>query len=167
MRIPVFVSCPTALNEEQEKSKEVVAGELEKLNLEWRALGRDDFPTELPLREVLVLAHHCAGGVILGFEQLLAPKAIKRRGTAEEKPLENLRVPSAWNHLESGILFAIGLPLLVFCEDGISDGIFDHGVSGAFVHKMPPPSINPSERNKWTAVFQKWQAAVRHRYYQL
>ena len=88
-------------------------------------------------------------------------------GTAEEKPLENLRVPSAWNHLESGILFAIGLPLLVFCEDGISDGIFDHGVSGAFVHKMPPPSINPSERNKWTAVFQKWQAAVRHRYYQL
>jgi hypothetical protein len=97
MRIPVFVSCPTTLSEEQEKSKEIVAGELEKLNLEWRALGRDDFPTELPLRQVLVLARHCAGGVILGFEQVHAPMAIKRHGTAEEKSLENLRVPSAWN----------------------------------------------------------------------
>src|SRR5205807_1836721 len=121
----------------------------------------------LPLREVPILARHCAGGVILGFEQIHARTAIKRRGTIEAQRLKNLRIPSAWNHLESGILFGLGLPLLVFCEEGVCDGIFDHGVSDAFVHKMPPPSISPSERNKWTAVFQKWQAAVRHRYYQL
>jgi|ERR1043165_1423342 hypothetical protein len=167
MRIPVFVSCPSALSKKQEKSRGIVAEELANLDLEWRALGRDDFPTVFPLREVLVLARHCAGGVILGFEQIYASKATKRRGTPERKSLKGVRIPSAWNHLESGILFTLGLPLLVFCEDGVCDGIFDHGVSDAFVHKMPPPSINPSERRKWTAVFQKWQAAVRYRYYQV
>lgn len=42
---------------------------MHRYNLEPRALGRSDYPTELPLREVLVIAKHCAGGIILGFEQ--------------------------------------------------------------------------------------------------
>src|SRR5437660_3411049 len=40
-----------------------------RFNLEPRAPGRSDYPTELPLREVLLVARHCSGGVILGFEQ--------------------------------------------------------------------------------------------------
>ena len=146
---------------------EARARELDKLNLEWRALGRGDYPTELPLREVLLLARHCAGGVVLGFEQVRANEATKRPGTKEEMPLKPFRVPSAWNHLESGILFTLGLPLLVFREDGIDEGIFDKGVSDAFVHKMPSAALERNERGALTAVFQKWQAEVRHRYYQV
>jgi hypothetical protein len=69
MKIPVFVSCPTNLNETQEASRKLVLRELERAGVEPRALGRSDYPTELPLREVLIVARHCAGGVILGFEQ--------------------------------------------------------------------------------------------------
>jgi len=167
MRIPVFVSCPSTLNDEQEKSRKIVTRELEKLNLEERALGRSDYPTEFPLREVLLLARHCAGGVVLGFEQIHAPAATKRRGTPQERPLEGLRIPTAWNHLESGILFTLGLPLLVFCEEGVSDGIFDKGVSDVFVHRMPAALPGRRERNPLSEVFQKWQAAVRQRYYQM
>lgn len=165
MQIPVFVSCPSQLNEEQEKSRKIVARELEKLNLEWRALGRTDYPTELPLREVLILAKHCAGGVILGFEQIYAPSGVRRRLTTEEKPLTDVRVPTAWNHLEAGILFSLGLPLLVFRESGIGDGIFDNGVTDVFVHRMPVSTLSTTERRALSSVFQKWQAAVRTRYY--
>jgi hypothetical protein len=166
MQIPVFVSCPSNLNDEQEKSRKLVARELEKLNLEWRALGRSDYPTDLPLREVLLLARHCAGGVVLGFEQIHADAGTRKRGTPEERPLKGLRVPSAWNHLEAGILFALGLPLLVFCEEDVSDGIFDKGVSDVFVHRMPPTLLDRHHRSGLSAVFLKWQAAVRQRYYQ-
>ena len=31
----------------------------------------------------------------------------------------------------------MGLPLLVFKEDGISGGVFDSGVTDVFIHKMP------------------------------
>jgi len=45
---------------------------LDEFNLEPGALGRSDYPAEFPLREVLVIARHCAGGIILGFEQFHA-----------------------------------------------------------------------------------------------
>jgi hypothetical protein len=61
MKIPVFVSSPTALNAQQHESREVLMQFLDELNLEPRALGRSDYPSELPLREVLVIARHCAG----------------------------------------------------------------------------------------------------------
>ena len=50
MRIPVFVSCPTSLSPEQESRRKVVVRELDRLALEPRALGRSDYPTNLPLR---------------------------------------------------------------------------------------------------------------------
>jgi hypothetical protein len=165
MQIPVFVSCPTKLSPTQEKSRRLVAKELEKLNLEWRALGRSDYPTELPLREVLLLARRCSGGVILGFEQLHVESGTRRRGTSEQKATSGVGVPSAWNHLEAGILVALGLPLLVFREEGVGDGVFDNGVTDVFVHHMPQAELGSQERKALSAVFQKWQSAVRHHYY--
>lgn len=62
MKIPVFVSCPTALNPAQEAARFVLIQFLDELNLEPRALGRSDYPSELPLREVLVIARHSVEG---------------------------------------------------------------------------------------------------------
>ncbi len=77
-----------------------------------------------------------------------------------------MRFPTPWNHVEAGILFSFSLPLLVFKEDGIEGGVFDKGVSDVFVHRMPHPKDPSSVRKALTAVFQKWQAAVRNHYYQ-
>jgi hypothetical protein len=163
VRIPVFVSCPTELNPAQEEFHGFVLRQLKKFGLEDRALGRSDYPTEFPLREVLTIARHCAGGVILGFEQVHAATATAKRGTERPPRLKNFVAPTPWNHLEAGILFGIGLPLLVFAEKGINGGIFDHGVTDAFVHPMP--SGTRAESNELREVFLKWQGAVRQRYY--
>jgi hypothetical protein len=72
MRIPVFVSCPTTLNKKQDESRDRVVSELGRLQLEPRALGRSDYPSDCPLREVAVIAKHCSGGIILGFQQFVA-----------------------------------------------------------------------------------------------
>jgi hypothetical protein len=70
----VFVSAPTTLNAEQVASRAIVMSFLDELNLEPRALGRSDYPSELPLREVLLIAKHCAGGIILGYLEARARK---------------------------------------------------------------------------------------------
>ncbi|MFZ5559116.1 MAG: hypothetical protein ACOZDY_20760 [Pseudomonadota bacterium] len=57
------------------------------------------------------------------------------------------------------------LPLLVFREDGIEGGVFDHGVADVFVHRMPTADMPASERKGLSAVFLKWQSKVRERYY--
>ena len=144
----------------------MVLKELERHNLEPRALGRSDYPTELPLREVHLLAKHCSGGVILGFEQFVAPSGVWKRGAPGQKDAAvAVRFPTSWNHLEAGILFSLGLPLLVFAEEGITGGVFDPGVSDSFVHRMPPPEITAAARKGLKSAFQKWQGSVRAHYY--
>ena len=69
MLIPVFVSIPNSLNSKQSVAHQLVLEELGHHGLEARTLGRTDYPTSFPLREVLTLAKHCSGGLILGFSQ--------------------------------------------------------------------------------------------------
>jgi len=166
MRIPVFVSCPTSLNPEQEAARKLILNRLKTLNLEPRALGRSDYPTDYPLREVYIIANHCSGGVILGFEQFRSNSGISKPGAPEEKTIShNTSYPTPWNQLEAGILFSLGLPLLIFKEDGISDGVFDPGVTDVFIHPMPPANPTSTQKNQLKDVFLAWQRKVRDHYY--
>ena len=165
MKIPVFVSCPTDLNKKQEAQRALILEMLESLNLEARALGRSDYPADLPLREVSVIARHCSGGVILGFTKFTATAGTWKEGTKKQKPLTApLKVPSPWNQLEAGILFSLHRPILVFRESGLEGGIFDLGVTDVFVHPMPDQKSNMNELKE---IFLKWRDKVGGVYYQV
>jgi hypothetical protein len=165
MKIPVFVSSPTSLNKNQDRTYKAILDLLDSLNLERRALGRSDYPTELPLKEVIHLAKRCSGGLILGFIQQVALETILKPNTNEEKKLETTCHLTPWNQLEAGILFGLKLPILVFKEDGIQGGIFDHGVSDVFIHKMPTEDECKSTTSPFREVILKWQSLVRSHYY--
>jgi hypothetical protein len=166
MKIPVFVSAPSVLSTAQEASRRLVLRELESIGLDPRTLGRSDYPTELPLREVTIIARHCAGGVILGFIQFRADTGVLKPNTNGAKIISTpTPFPTPWNQLEAGILLALGLPLLVFKESDISGGVFDNGVTDVFIHPMPSGTINTQERKALHAVFLKWQTSVRSHYY--
>lgn len=166
MEIPVFVSCPTHLNPAQGEARAIVLRQLKRFNLEPRALGRSDYPTELPLREVLLLARHCSGGVILGFEQYRSLTGLHRPGTAGERTHDApLGIPTPWNQLEAGILFGLRLPMLIFRESGISGGVFDNGVTDVFIHEMPSGGDSAERKAALRDVFLRWQADVRGHYY--
>jgi hypothetical protein len=166
MKIPVFVSCPTTLSARQEASRLIIARQLDDLKLEWRALGRTDYPARLPLREVLSMARRCAGGIILGFEQMRVTAGTKKRGSSAVKQVvETIMLPTPWNHIEAGILFSLGLPILIFKEPNIEGGIFDLGVTDVFIHKMPLPDMDRSAREQLSEVFRKWYSMVHAHYY--
>lgn len=166
MLIPIFLSCPTALSPEQEACRAVILQELRAVGLEPRTLGRSDYPTDLPLKEVLVLATRCSGGLILGFSQFSATEGTHYPNCAIETPASPpVAFPTPWNQLEAGVLFALRVPLLVFREDGISGGVFDPGVTDNFVQKMPRPDLIDQQRHALSSVILKWQARVRANYY--
>jgi hypothetical protein len=166
IQIPVFVSCPTDLSPSQEKSANVIHACLQKHRLEWRALGRNEYPNDLPLREVLQMIKHCSGGLILGFEQFRAPSGVYKRGSSRERRTnDTVILPTPWNQLEAGILFNRELPMLIFKEEGIAGGVFDVGTSEVFIHKMPSARMAQSARDSLEMVFQKWSARVFANYY--
>ena len=168
MKIPVFLSSPTQLSTDQNRSRNVVLNILEDLQLEPRALGRTDYPKDFPLKEVYVIAKHCHGGVILGFEQFLATGGIWKRDTNEEENIsrrKSVSFPTSWNQLEGGILFGLRLPLLIFREKDIYGGVFDVGTTEDFVHDMPPPRPSDAKKKELKEVFLKWYGEVSSHYY--
>ena len=169
-KIPIFVSCPTSLSPDQDQKRKVIISILRELQMEPRALGKSDYPKDYPLKEVYVIAKHCSGGIILGFEQLQVETGIVKRGTTTEKKItineKPLILPTAWNNLEAGILFGLKLPLLIFKEDGIEGGVFDYGITDVFVHNMPPIKPTPKKKEEIKQVFLKWQGEVCRKYYE-
>jgi len=170
MHIPVFVSCPTTLSASQAASYEALCVQLKQLQIEPRSLGRSDFAHKTPLREVLVLARHCSGGLILGFSQYLIEVGVRKPGTNRESPIRDKRVaiPTAWNQIEAALLYSLGIPLLILRErlentEDIIDGVFDPQVGELFIHDIPPHYAVDEPRFK--SVLLRWSSAVRRRYY--
>ena len=165
-KIPVFVSCPTLLNDEQKNYNEFVNSLLSDFGLERRALGLSDYPVENPLKEIYVLAKHCAGGLILGFEQSWVEKGIIKRGTDKEKHIsEPYSLPTPWNDIEAGILFALRLPILIFKEQGVKGGIFDLGSSEYFINELPRDISSEDAKQIIKQVFSKWAGKVIETYH--
>lgn len=169
LRIPVFVSCPSALRAEQEESAQIILEHLEKNKLQWRALGQPDYSRKLPLAEVIGMIKHCSGGIILGFEQFQAKDVLYRRGIkGQAKKLKDpVHFPTPWNHLEAGILYSLRLPILVFHEPGIHGGVFDTGIIPDFTHKMPTRNMSKSTKDQLDALFQRWAGEVKNHYHAL
>jgi len=167
LRIPVFVSCPSALRPQQKASAQIVLDQLEKNKLQWRALGQPDYSRKLPLAEVIGMIKHCSGGVILGFEQFEARGVVYRRGVmGKMKKLPGKTCfPTPWNHLEAGILFSHRLPILVFHEATVTGGIFDTGIIPEFTHKMPTRGMSKSARDELDTLFQRWASEVKDHYH--
>jgi hypothetical protein len=137
------------------------------LQLEPRALGRADYPTDFPLREILVISKHCSGGIILGFSQFETNSGIWKKGIKgmAKEQVELLQFPTPWNQLEAGVLFGLQIPLLIFRESKISGGIFDPGVTDVFVHDIPVPPLDSPKKDALKQVFLKWSSKVRSHYY--
>jgi hypothetical protein len=131
--------------------------------LEPRTLGRSDYAVDTPVREALVLARHCAGGLILGFSQVRVSAAVSKPGTSAEEPLDSFVLPTPWNHLEAGLLVAFNHPLLVLCEAGISGGIFGDGALDVFIHRLPTTN-GDDETLRLREILRPWQARVWQRY---
>ncbi|WP_148639642.1 MULTISPECIES: hypothetical protein [Brachybacterium] len=163
-RIPVFVSAPSALSSDQQASYDYIVELLRRENLEHRALGRTDYGVDVPLKEVFSIARHCAGGVVLGFEQMRAERAESKMGTPVARVLNNVSIPTPWNQLEAGILFALRLPLLIFRQPGITGGIFDNGVSDAYVQELPIGVSEPHLATQSEVVIKTWAGRVRENY---
>jgi len=141
----------------------VLSSEFRKHGLIPRTLGIDEQPLELPANEVVQIARGCSGAVILGY--------VKRRITGDEYRLASgdttvytaaspLLLPTDWNHLEAGVVFGIGLPIMAFKEDGVSGGVFDKGAVSIFVHRVPMPDDLEATLPAARRAIERWAVQV-------
>ncbi len=141
MELPVFVSCPSKLSQEQEGFRLEIEEKLKHYDLEPITLGRNHKAVSgmAPLVEILHLARHCCGGVVLGFveTQVEGAKRIEEDQAKDFKPIKQedpINFASVWNQLEAGILLGLGKPVLVCREKGVEQqGILDAQVGDRYI----------------------------------
>jgi hypothetical protein len=163
-RIPVFVSAPTDLDQDQQLTLEYMHEILRDEGLEDRTLGKSDFATDYPLKEVMLIARHCSGGLILGFNQIQAEQVTYKPGTPKERSQTAARMPTPWNNLEAGMLYGLQVPLMVFREEGIGGGVFDDGVSDVYVHPLPIGAALEPRKEQIKSAVRIWSSKVRDHY---
>ena len=159
--VPVFVSVPSKLSRQQQAVHRAIATELQILRFEPRTVGRSDHALQSPLAEVCQLARRCSGGLILGFRQASTTSATLWTDTHAEQANVPAHWPSAWNQLEAGVLYALGMPMLVFAEDGVGGGIFDRGVGNASIHQFSCERFDVASRAQIAMQLQTWARDVR------
>jgi hypothetical protein len=132
----VFVSKPTTISDVQSKFCNNLEAALRVRGLRLRILGTTDYSNKAPLLGVLQLLNGCEGVIVLGLKQIIVKDCIEKEGTNKRQEGRRFFLPTAWNHLEGGIAFALNLPLLIICEEGVEGGIFDRGVTDKFIHHI-------------------------------
>jgi len=130
----VFISRPNWVAPEFEKGLNGFLVLLKTYDLNPRTLGVSDYPTDSPLDEVIVIMRQCVGGIILGYPQMKVEKGnLKGTDISSNAPLF---LGTEWNHIEAGLAYAKGLPLLVIHHVGVSRGIFDRGALNKFLYEV-------------------------------
>ncbi|MEE2855128.1 MAG: pentapeptide repeat-containing protein [Actinomycetota bacterium] len=118
----VFLSAPSERNPAQVSVCERLAELFAREGLLLEALPRHDYPPSSALAEIARRLDGCAGMVVLGLRHSGADPAGASAGT------------TPWTHVEAGMAYGKGLPLLLLREPGVSTGVFDHAVDGHHTH---------------------------------
>jgi hypothetical protein len=155
----VFVSVGRTSTPEQEAFVSAIERYMTHSGLLPQALGRNYWSSQQPLRAIDELMSECSGVAIVGFERLQVLHAIERRGSAEERRVADVSLPSVWNQLEAAMAYVRGLPLLVLVQDGLrAEGLLEPGYDW-YVKRLPLGAHAVDDR-EFRGIFEDWRLRV-------
>lgn len=155
----IFVSVGTGLNPQQEMFVDAVEARFRAAGLTPCTIGRNTFSTDAPLRAVTELMDRCAGAVVIALERYHFDDGVERRGSAKEKPLGPVALPTPWNQIEAAMAYSRGLPLLVLVDEQLRcDGLLEKG-NDWYVQEL---AIDPAALNSpaFNGLVENWREKV-------
>jgi hypothetical protein len=151
--VRIFLSRPTWVPSTFEAGIATFMTQLANLGLDPRTLGVSDYPSKSPLDEVIEILGSCKGAIVLGVPQIEV-----QIGNLKGLPLSApLTLGTEWNHLEAGLAYAAGLPVLVISHTTVTRGIFDRGVMNAFLHSVDLSKNNWSMQPALNGAISQWK----------
>lgn len=157
-RPKVFISKPGTLTALQQELVREVTGILTEENIDAATVERGDYPSVGAISEVRRVLIGCSGALIIGFRQLEVAKGTWRSGTEEVKSVEDVALPTTWNHVEAGMAAMAGLPMLFLVERGVIGGLFELGDVG---HSVTNLDLLKPNRDEIRRSIEVWAHSVR------
>ncbi|EDM69296.1 hypothetical protein PE36_07407 [Moritella sp. PE36] len=160
---PIFLSYPKPYNAEQETFVSTLSAYLKDQGYEPRTLGVTDYDMDAPLKAIRRLMLESNGLITIAFRRAHVIEGVSKPGTSEECTLNDNWLTSPYSHIEPAMAFQIGLPVLIFRENGvISDGILEQGVLGTYmpVFNLESSSTDYLQSHEFGQIIRKWGAQV-------
>jgi hypothetical protein len=124
----IFVSLGATATQLQEDFVRAIEDRLRSEGLVPHTVGRNTFSSDAPLKAVTELMNKCSGAVVIALERSYFPSGISKPGGPNQSPLQEIRLPTPWNHIEAAMAYSRGLPLLVIVEAGLRhEGLLEKG----------------------------------------
>ena len=156
--IDIFVSRPTVIDKQYEKSYAAFEKFLTSKKINIRRLGGNDYSLKAPLKAVMNLMTQCKGAIVLGYPYHEVTYFLKKGRTTINK--HSFLLPTPWNQIEGTLAYKQNIPVLVIAQNGVEGGLFDYGVTGEFVYKTDLSSNKCFKSEEFLGVFQDWKHQV-------
>jgi hypothetical protein len=156
----IFVSRPTWVAPEFKKGLESFLKFLEGHDLRPRTLGASDYPSKTPLDDIISLIDECIGIIVLGYPQIYIEKGILKDNDIKSDKLNPFLLPTEWNHIEAGLAYARGLPMLIIHHVGVKRGIFDRGAINSYIYEIDLADDSWPLLPQISGAFNKWKKDV-------
>jgi hypothetical protein len=163
-RIPVFLSVGTPHLPIQEEFILRLKSQLRSLGFGPQRMGDNQYSYLSPLAAIRKVMESCHGAVIVGMERSHALIGYDRPGSEREREFTHRRQATVWCHLEAGMAYQMGLPLLILREEILHvEGVLDPAVSGYFVHSFDVANAAQEIPIEMSQLISSWGQAVRER----
>ncbi len=159
MAVDIFVSVGRPFTKEHEAFVSALEDFLRANGMNPRAIGRNEFTHKNPLKFVDDVMRQCAATIIIAFERVHVVDGAEKRGSPEEKPVQNQNITTAWNQIEAAMAYTIGHPLFVLVEHGCrTEGLLESGYDW-YVQRvaMSPDTLTTKA---FVGSFMNWKAEV-------
>jgi HEPN domain-containing protein len=123
---PIFLSVGGPHRLEQAQFLQNLRSEMRRLGVQLRWLTQDDYSPDRPFDQLVETMKECAAALVVGLERSHAYTVFERERSERQKIHLDQYIPTAWNQIEGAMASAMGLPLLILCENRLArEGIFE------------------------------------------
>ena len=158
MATRIFISKGSAATTEQRAFIDAVLEMLEAVGFSPRIMGENEWSYEQPLRAIRNIIKECDGAVVIAFTRTRFKKGVELKKD-QIISLNEINLPTTWNHIEASMAYTCDLPLLVIAENGLKpEGLIEDGYDWRVYWTDLKPEVVKSDSFK--GFLNSWKNAV-------
>jgi hypothetical protein len=153
----IFISAGSPSTAEQQRFLDSLMDAIREGGHHPRVINRTDPLYEQPLTGIRKVLSQCDGALIAAYERIHIKAGSERRNSDKETVIQNAAITTPWNQIEAAMAYAMGLPILIVCQESVRrDGLLEFGMDW-YVDVLPDrlgatlPAAFVSRLKKWCA----------------
>ena len=134
--LKVFISKPGSLDVRQSILVDQIKDLIQASGCTTVELSREEYDRSGVVTKLSDRLSGCGAMIVLGFKSIHVEVGSYRDNTDDKREIKNEFLSTPWLHIEAGMGLMKKIPVLLICDEGIDDGIFDTTVNDKMLERF-------------------------------